>query len=76
MDVTEKMCANHTSDKGLLLQYTRSSHNSTQSNTQPVLKQAKDLNRCVSKDDAQMTKQDMARCSTSPRPQGSTHQSQ
>ena len=72
----EKMCANHTTDKGLLLQYTRSSHNSMQSNNHPVFKRAKDLNRCVSKDDAQTTKQDMGRCSTSPSPQGSTHQSQ
>ena len=53
----EKMCANHTSDKELLLKYTRSSHKSTQSNTNPVFKWAQDLNRYLSKDDVQMTKQ-------------------
>ena len=41
----------------LLLKYTRSSHNSTQSNTNPVFKWAQDLNRYLSKDDVHMTKQ-------------------
>ena len=43
--VQEEMCANHTSALELLLKYTRSSHNSTQSNTNPVFKWAQDLNR-------------------------------
>ena len=56
MDATGDVCKN-TSDKELLLKYTRSSHNSTQSNTNPVFKWAQDLNRYLSKDDVQMTKQ-------------------
>ena len=36
-----EMPANHTSDKGLLLQYTRRSHSSTQSNTNPAFTWAK-----------------------------------
>ena len=39
--VQREMRANHTSDKGLLLQYTRRSHSSTQSNTNPALPWAK-----------------------------------
>ena len=50
MGATGDVCKN-TSDKELLLKYTRSSHNSTQSNTNPVFKWAQDLNRYLSKDD-------------------------
>ena len=69
-----EMRANHTSDKGLLLQYTRRSHSSTQSNTNPAFPWAQDLNRYFSKDDIQMTKQTWKGAQHPP--EGSTRQSQ
>ena len=69
-----EMRANHTSDKWLLLQYTRRSHNSMQSNTNLAFPWAQDLNRYFSKDDIQMTKQTWKGAQHPP--EGSTRQSQ
>ena len=62
----EKICANEETHKGLISKYTNSTYSSiSKQNKEPNKKWVDDLNRHFFKEDIQMAKKHMKRCSSS-----------